>query len=77
MGNIVKTPIEAIRTYHLILDAGHHLDLFETFYVPSISRNLVSMSKLDTLLNLILDVSVCLSTTISLVRVFFLMVYAK
>ena len=49
MGNRVKAPIEAIGTYHLILDTGYHLDLFETLYVPSISRNLISMSKLDTL----------------------------
>ena len=49
MENRVKTPIEAIGIYRLILDIGHHLDLFETLYVPSISRNLLSMSKLDTL----------------------------
>ena len=45
----MKALVEAIGTYHLILDIGHHLDLFETFYVPLISQNLVSMSKLDTL----------------------------
>ena len=49
MGNRVKAPVEVIGTYRLILDTGHHLDLFETLYVPSISRNLLSMSKLDTL----------------------------
>ena len=43
----MKTPVEAVGTYRLILDSGHHLDLLETFYVPSISRNLVSLSKLD------------------------------
>lgn len=48
MGNRVKVPVEAIGTYRLILDTGHHLDLFQTFYVPSISRNLISLSKLDT-----------------------------
>ena len=48
MGNRVKAPVEAIGTYRLILDTGHYLDLFETFYVHSISRNLLSMSKLDT-----------------------------
>ena len=47
MGNRVKVPVEAVGTYHLILDIGFHLDLFDTFYVPSISRNLVSLSKLD------------------------------
>ena len=48
MGNRVKASVETIRTYHLILDTGHHLDLFQTLYVPSISRNLISLSKLDT-----------------------------
>ena len=47
MGNRVKAPVEAIDTYSLKLDTGHHLDLFETLYVPSLSRNLVSLSKLD------------------------------
>lgn len=48
MGNRVKAPVEAIGTYHLILDTGHHFDLFQTLYVPSISCNLVSLSKLDS-----------------------------
>ena len=47
MENRVKAPVEAIGTYRLILDTGNHLDLFQTLYVPSISRNLVSLSKLD------------------------------
>ena len=47
MGNCMKALIEGIGTYHLILDNGHHLDLIDTFYVPSVSRNLVSLSKLD------------------------------
>ena len=47
MGNRMKAPVVAIWTYRIILDRGHHLDLLETFYVPSISRNLVSLSKLD------------------------------
>jgi hypothetical protein len=47
MGNRVKAPVEAIGTYRLILDTGHYLDLFQTFYVPSVSRNLISLSKLD------------------------------
>ncbi|KAH1203657.1 hypothetical protein GmHk_17G049837 [Glycine max] len=42
MGNKVKAP-----TYYLKLDTGDHLDLLETLYVPSLSRNLVSLSKLD------------------------------
>ena len=47
MGNRVKTPVEAVKTYRLKLDIRHHLDLLGTFYVPSLSRNLVSLSKLD------------------------------
>lgn len=47
MENRVKVPIEAIRTYHIILVTGFHLDLINTFYVPIISKNLVSLSKLD------------------------------
>jgi len=39
--------VEAVRTYRLILDTGYHLDLMDTFYVPSITRNLISLSKLD------------------------------
>ena len=39
--------MEAIRTYRLILDTGYHLDLIDTFYVPNITRNLISLSKLD------------------------------
>ncbi|KAA0056423.1 Retrovirus-related Pol polyprotein from transposon TNT 1-94 [Cucumis melo var. makuwa] len=48
MGNRVKVSVEAVGTYRLTLDTGHHLDLFDTFYIPSISRNLISLSKLDT-----------------------------
>ena len=60
--------MEAIGTYRLILNTGFYLDLMDTFYVPSISRNLVSLSKLDvlpdTLLNLGIDVSVYISVPI-------------
>ena len=47
MENRVKALVEAIKTYHLKLDTGRHLDLQETLYVPSLSRNLVSLFKLD------------------------------
>ena len=47
MGNRMKALVEDVGTYRLILDSRHHLDLLKTFYVPSISRNLVSLSKLD------------------------------
>ena len=47
MGNRQKVLVEAVGTYRLILDTGFYLDLIGTFYVPSISRNLVSLFKLD------------------------------
>ena len=47
MGNQVKAPIVAIGTYRLFLDTNKHIDLFQTFYIPSLSRNLVSLPKLD------------------------------
>ena len=47
MGNQVKAPVETIGTYRLFLDSSHHLDLFQTLYVPSISRNLISLPRLD------------------------------
>jgi len=45
----VKVPVEAVETYCLKLDIRHHLDLLETLYVPNLSRNLVSLSKLDVI----------------------------
>ena len=47
VGNGVKVSVVAIGTFRLFLDTGCYLDFFQTLYVPSISRNLVSMSKLD------------------------------
>ena len=47
MGNGVKALVETVETYCLKLDTGHCLDLLETPYVPSLSRNLVLLSKLD------------------------------
>ena len=47
MGNGVKVPVVATGTFRLFLDTDCYLDLFQTLYVPSISCNLVSMSKLD------------------------------
>ncbi|RDX87462.1 hypothetical protein CR513_31069, partial [Mucuna pruriens] len=45
--NRLKALSEAIMTYCLILDTRHHLDLLKTLYVPSLSKNLISLSKLD------------------------------
>ena len=46
-GNRLKVGVIAVGTYRLLLETGHRMDLLNTFYVPSISRNLVSLSKLD------------------------------
>ena len=77
MVNRVKAPVEVVETYHLKLDIGHHLDLSETLYVPSLSRNLVSLSKLDATRYSFNFGNECfsLSIIISLVLVFFVMVY--
>ena len=47
VGNKVKVPMVVTKTFSLFLDTDCYLDLFQTLYVPFISRNLVSMSKLD------------------------------
>ena len=47
MWSRVKTLVKAIGNDRLILDTRRHLDLLGTYYVPSLSRNLVSSSKLD------------------------------
>ena len=69
----MKALVEAVETYCLKLNIGHRLDLLETLYVPSLSRNLVSLLNLmllDTLLILVMDVSIYLSIIISLVLIF-------
>ena len=38
--------MEAIGTYSLVLSSGFILELEKTFYVPSFSRNLISISRL-------------------------------
>ena len=48
MGNRLKVEVIAVGTYCLLLETGHRMELLNTFYVPSISRNLVSLSKLDS-----------------------------
>ena len=36
-----------MKTYRLITDTRFQLDLYDVFYVPSVSKNLVSLSKLN------------------------------
>nr|KYP33843.1 hypothetical protein KK1_045279 [Cajanus cajan] len=44
VGDGNKVIVEAIRTFSLQLKTGFHLDLFETFFVPSFRKNLISIS---------------------------------
>lgn len=60
MRNGEKILVEVIETYRLILDIGYHLNLMDTFYVPSIT----SLMLLDTFLSLEIIVLVYLSVLI-------------
>ena len=42
----MRSHVEAIRTYKLVLSTSFVLVLEKTFYVPSFSRNLISISRL-------------------------------
>jgi hypothetical protein len=46
MGNKMRSRIEAVGPFKLVLKTGHILYLYNTFYVPSFSRNLLSISRL-------------------------------
>ncbi|GJS65663.1 putative RNA-directed DNA polymerase [Tanacetum coccineum] len=46
VGNGVDLNVEAIGTLSLILEGGFCLNLYGTLYVPSMTRNLISVSKL-------------------------------
>jgi transposase InsO family protein len=46
LGNKMGSHVEAIGTCYLILSSGFVLKLEKTFYVPSFSRNLISVSRL-------------------------------
>ena len=47
MGNKSEASIKAIGCFSLELSSGFKLLLEDTIYVPSMSRNLLSLSKLD------------------------------
>ncbi|XP_077226390.1 uncharacterized protein LOC143859617 [Tasmannia lanceolata] len=48
-GNKIRSRVEAVGTYQLRQPSGYVLLLEKTFYIPSFSRNLISVSKLLTL----------------------------
>ena len=80
MGNRLKVGVIVVGTYRLLLETGHRMDLLNTFYVPSISRNLVSLSKLDATGYYVLFSSGQLSLMLNLLQlvlVFYVMVYIK
>ncbi|KAK3032597.1 hypothetical protein RJ639_037361 [Escallonia herrerae] len=47
VGNGEKAQVEAVGTLRLVLESGFNLDLVDTIYVPSMTRNLISVSRLD------------------------------
>ncbi|CAH9073382.1 unnamed protein product [Cuscuta europaea] len=48
-GGRIISHVEAIRTCNLVLSSGFVLRLEKTFYVPSFSKNLISVSRLAPL----------------------------
>jgi hypothetical protein len=47
VANGLKTEVEAVETLRLILKSGFILDLYDVVYIPSMIRNLISISRLD------------------------------
>ncbi|KAK3002114.1 hypothetical protein RJ639_021723 [Escallonia herrerae] len=47
VGNGEKAQVEVVGTLRLVLESGFNLDLVDTVYVPSMTRNLISVSRLD------------------------------
>ncbi|KAK3007193.1 hypothetical protein RJ639_015489 [Escallonia herrerae] len=47
VANGEKAQVEAIRALRLVLESGFNLDLLDTVYVPSMTKNLISIFRLD------------------------------
>ncbi|KAK3003892.1 hypothetical protein RJ639_020226 [Escallonia herrerae] len=47
VGNGEKAQVEVVGTLRLVLESGFNLDLIDIVYVPSMTRNLISVSRLD------------------------------
>ena len=45
LGNKMRSHVEVVGTCNLVLSSGFILNLKKTFYVPSFSRNLISVSR--------------------------------
>jgi len=46
-GNKMASSVEGVGTFRLVLDTGYILDLEKTFFIPSFSKNLVSVPRLS------------------------------
>ena len=46
LGNKMSSHVEVVGMCNLVLSSGYILNLKKTFYVPSCSRNLISISRL-------------------------------
>ena len=46
--NDTSTRVEGIRTFRLLLNTGHFVDLIDTFVVPTLRCNLVFVSTMDS-----------------------------
>ena len=49
VGNGQRVTVEAVGTFRLLLHTGYVLTLLDYFYVPSVTRNIISVSCLDRL----------------------------
>jgi len=47
MGNRFKVEVIDVATYRRLLETGYEINLEDTLYLPSIYRNLISLSRLD------------------------------
>ena len=78
-GNKMRSHVEAVGTCSLALSSGFILNLEKTFYIPSFSRNLISVSRLVPLgysFNFLKLLSVCFINLILLELVHYLMVFS-
>ena len=76
----MRSHVEAVWTCNFALSSGFVLNLEKTFYVPSFSRNLISISRLVPLghsLNFMKRISICFINLILLEMEYYLMVFSQ
>lgn len=75
----MQSNVEAVRTIKLVLKSSFYLDLENTFYVPTFSRNLIFVTHLVSLgFKFVLNSQVVIYITIIIILLaimFYLMVY--